>query len=248
MPNGNDYRNLSKKSEDYMAHAINEEGITLLKNSEGFRKVAYQDIGGIWTIGYGFTKGVKKDDTITKAQAEKRLKLEVAEFADGILNLCTVVPNENQLAALVVFAYNIGLEGFSKSTVLRCHNKGNTSGAIKGFGMWNKVKGNVVNGLTLRRAAEAALYAKSVDVVAPSDVEMPQKVDEPKLLSSKTVSASTITAGTSAVALITQTTSSINQAKESTKTLFGEYFPSAAFVLIIVVCGYLIWNKFHGNE
>lgn len=231
-----------------MAHAINEEGIDLLKKSEGFRNTAYQDVGGIWTIGYGFIKGVKEGDRITKPQAEKRLKTEVSEFADGVLNLCVVEPNENQLAALVVFAYNIGLEGFAKSTVLRCHNKGNTAGAIKGFGMWNKVKGNVVNGLTLRRAAEAALYAKAVDSVAPSQVEMPQQVDEPKLISSKTVSASTITAGTSAVALITQTTSSINQAKESTKTLFGEYFPSAAFVIIIAVCGYLIWNKFHGNE
>ena len=53
---------------------MNQDGIDLLKEYEGWRGKPYQHMVGVWTIGYGFTKGVKPGDTITRAQSEARLK------------------------------------------------------------------------------------------------------------------------------------------------------------------------------
>ena len=41
------------------------KGIAFIKQFEGFRGKAYRDVAGVWTIGWGFTSGVKEGDTIT---------------------------------------------------------------------------------------------------------------------------------------------------------------------------------------
>ncbi len=41
-----------------------------LKRDEGCRLEAYQDGVGVWTIGYGHTKGVSPGDTCSQAQAD----------------------------------------------------------------------------------------------------------------------------------------------------------------------------------
>ena len=53
---------------------ISKEGIALIKKFEGIELQAYQDSVGVWTIGYGHTKGVKEGDNISLKQAEKCLK------------------------------------------------------------------------------------------------------------------------------------------------------------------------------
>ena len=59
-------------------------GIQLLKQLEGCKLVAYQCSAGVWTIGYGFTKGVKKGDTMTQQQADARLLAELVEYEDAV--------------------------------------------------------------------------------------------------------------------------------------------------------------------
>lgn len=137
---------------------MNDAGIDLLKDFEGFRERAYLDIVGVPTIGYGFTKDVQLGDHMTQAEGQERLKVELAEFEGGVITSCTRLPSPNQLAALVCLAYNIGLAGFRKSTVLRLHNVGDFSGAADAFRMWCKAGGRVVTGLVNRREAERALY------------------------------------------------------------------------------------------
>ena len=56
--------------------------------SEGIKLDAYQDGGGVWTIGYGHTKNVKQGDKITKEEAEKLYKEDFE--AHGRLFLCSV--------------------------------------------------------------------------------------------------------------------------------------------------------------
>lgn len=137
---------------------MNQAGIDLLKDFEGFRNHAYLDMVGVPTIGYGFTKGVELGDTMTQAEAEDRLKLEMAEFESGVLEMCERLPSPNQSAAMTCLAYNVGLGNFRGSTVLRKHNLGDTIGAADAFRMWNRAGGNVVPGLVTRREAERALY------------------------------------------------------------------------------------------
>jgi lysozyme len=36
-----------------MARQINSPGLSLIASSEGLKLQAYQDVAGIWTIGYG---------------------------------------------------------------------------------------------------------------------------------------------------------------------------------------------------
>jgi GH24 family phage-related lysozyme (muramidase) len=54
---------------------INTEGFKLLTSFEGCKLRAYDDGGGVWTIGYGHTKGVVEGMTITQAQAEQFLRV-----------------------------------------------------------------------------------------------------------------------------------------------------------------------------
>ncbi len=140
---------------------INAAGIALIKHFEGFRDTAYKCPADVWTIGYGFTKGVKPGDTMTEAEATTRLEREVGEFAEGVLKACTRKPTDNQLAATIALAFNIGLGAFQRSSVLRHHNAGNFNQARDAFALWNKAGGKVLAGLVRRRAAEAQLYGST---------------------------------------------------------------------------------------
>ena len=140
---------------------MNQAGIDLLKRFEGFCPAAYPDPatgGEPYTIGYGFTAGVELGDTITREDAEIRLKFEVAAFESGVSKLVTRTPDPNQLAAMVCLAYNIGCGNFEHSTTLRRHNSGDLYGAANAFLLWNKAAGHVMQGLINRREAERALY------------------------------------------------------------------------------------------
>lgn len=49
---------------------VSEKGLAIIKKYEGCRLTAYVCPAGKLTIGYGHTKGVKKGQKITQAQAE----------------------------------------------------------------------------------------------------------------------------------------------------------------------------------
>lgn len=44
---------------------ISNKGLELIKKFEGCRLAAYKDSSGVWTIGYGHTRGVAAGQTIT---------------------------------------------------------------------------------------------------------------------------------------------------------------------------------------
>lgn len=149
-----------------MNKRINQEGLALLKKFEGFSSVAYKDVAGIWTIGYGFIKGVKAGDTITKEDAEKRLKVELISFEACINNNVFRDLTDNEFSALVCLAYNIGCKNFIGSTLCDMLNK-----QVNGFDCslqflkWNKARINgelkEVRGLTNRREMERELFLKA---------------------------------------------------------------------------------------
>jgi lysozyme len=135
-------------------------GLPLVRTSEGLELVAYRDIVGVWTIGYGETRGVYPGMVITADQAETMLEARYDEFEAGVLNLVTRTLSENELGALVSFVYNLGLGAFKSSTLLRKVNA-NDPTAVSEFARWNMAGGKVVKGLVIRRAKEAALFIQS---------------------------------------------------------------------------------------
>ncbi|SEE14291.1 lysozyme [Pseudomonas coleopterorum] len=137
------------------------KGIALIKSAEGLRLKAYPDpgTGGLpWTIGYGSTSGVTRNMVITGAQAEEMLAEDLVRFECIVERAVRVPLNQGQFDALVSFTYNVGEGNFTKSTLLRKLNAGDTAGAAGQFSRWVHAGGKVLPGLVKRRAAERAMF------------------------------------------------------------------------------------------
>lgn len=134
--------------------------IKLIMGFEGCRLRAYQDIVGVWTIGWGETAGVKPGDVWTQEQADERLRARVGFFMLETMRKCPQLFLEppERAAACTSLAYNIGLGAFGASTVCRKTKYQDFEGAARAFLLWNKAGGKAVRGLTIRRQAEAAVY------------------------------------------------------------------------------------------
>ena len=137
---------------------LGERGTEILKYFEGCKLTAYQDSVGVWTIGYGHTKGVYDGMTITQDQAEQMLLSELEEYEGYIEDMVTVPLTQNQFDALVVWIYNLGPTNFRNSTLLKELNAGNYNAAGQEITRWNKAGGKVLAGLVKRREAEAELF------------------------------------------------------------------------------------------
>ena len=134
------------------------KGIALIKEFEGLRLKAYKCPGGVWTIGYGHTAGVKPGMVITEAQAEEYLKANLIAF-ERYLNGLGLALNQNQFDALISFIYNVGTGNFSSSTLLRKVRANPQDNSIMDeFLRWVYSKGRVLSGLQRRRLAEMKLY------------------------------------------------------------------------------------------
>lgn len=133
-------------------------GIALIKSFESLRLEAYKCPAGVWTIGYGHTKGVKSGDVIDAQKAEQLLSDDLKEFEAAVNRECPGI-NQNQFDALVSFTFNCGTGNFLKSTLLKCVKANPANLNIRReFERWNKSGGMVLAGLMRRRRAEADLY------------------------------------------------------------------------------------------
>jgi lysozyme len=141
---------------------INQAGLDLIKHFEGLRLEAYPDPatgGEPVTIGYGHTGGVKMGDKIDQAKADEYLKQDCEKFEKHVSEMVTVEINDNQFAALVSFAYNVGPANLKSSTLLKLLNsKASNEDVGAQFLRWNKAQGKEMPGLTKRRNAEKELF------------------------------------------------------------------------------------------
>jgi lysozyme len=169
-----------------MLREINQAGIDLIKSFEGLldgdpstvNLDPYLDPIGIWTIGWGhaisvggeFLRGKENKARafalypggLTRLQAEALLRADLMDTCRDVQSVVTAGINDNQFAALVSFAFNLGIGNLKKSTLLRLVNAGDFPTASNEFGKWNKAGGKELAGLTRRRAAEAELFRTSV--------------------------------------------------------------------------------------
>jgi lysozyme len=133
--------------------------LALTEQFEGCRLTAYQDVAGVWTIGYGHTgPEVSTGLTITKDQAAQLLQNDVASAAACVNQAVALALNQDEFDALVDFVFNIGRGAFQGSTMLRDLNSGDFADAAEQFDKWDHAGGKVVAGLLRRRQAEQALF------------------------------------------------------------------------------------------
>jgi len=217
-------------------------GIELIKSFEGFRARAYRDSAGIWTLGWGFTRGVRPGDTITRAQADQRLLAELASYEVFVYAATTGVPTtQPQFDALVSLAYNIGIAGLQRSTALRRHRQGQHDAAARAFALWNQAGGRVLPGLTRRRAAEAALYLTPVG--GPSALDMPRAVDPERPLAASEINrAASLAGGTAAVATVAESARTLADVKASATSL-GNWLLPLLLLGIAAACAYIVWQR-----
>lgn len=134
-------------------------GINLIKYYEQCRLRAYQDTGGVWTIGWGHTgPEVKKGLKITQEKADELLREDLREAELVVNQLVPYGLAEHQFDALVSLVFNIGKTAFKNSTLLRMLKLGDILGASKQFGRWIHDNGKKLNGLIERREAERKLF------------------------------------------------------------------------------------------
>lgn len=145
----------------------NQAGLNLMKEFEGLKLEAYLCPANVPTIGYGNTfypdgRKVKMGDKITQKEADEIMQAVLSEFEAGVTRMVTSTVHPNQFAALVSFAYNVGLANLRRSTLLRKVNANPKDPSIREeFLRWNKAAGRELAGLTRRRKAEADLYFKT---------------------------------------------------------------------------------------
>ena len=126
-----------------------------IKRSEACALTAYQDSVGVWTIGYGHTAGVKKNDRITPYQAEQFLREDLSRF-DAIANRVRGINTQGQYDAVLDFIYNCGPTNFSKSTLKQYIEAGRKTWEIQEqFLRWVNAGGKKLGGLVTRRIWEA---------------------------------------------------------------------------------------------
>lgn len=267
---------------------LSEEGRSILKRYETGGKMVngrlvvlksgepaletYIDDAGHATIGWGHTGtldgvplalGMK----ITRAKAEALFSADIDKFERGVLRLIEggAETNQHQFDALVLFAYNVGLgnprikgKGLAPSTLLKKHRAGDYEGAAKQFALWNKAGGRVMRGLTRRRAEEASLYARPVEVPVEertyiADVSKRVEPDAPKSLG---VSKGIIGSITATVTAIPITVEGVSQATSSLRELRGEaeqmqqlaYFSTLLGFIIFALSAYIIWKRFNDRS
>lgn len=142
------------------ATGIEDPARALIREFEGLRLVAYRCPAGVWTIGYGHTRGVKRGQIISPGQAECYLSEDILDAKDAIARQVRVPLTKNQLAALISWVFNLGEGNLRKSTLLKKLNAGDYDVVPSEMKKWNKAGGKVLPGLTRRREAEAELWVR----------------------------------------------------------------------------------------
>ncbi len=140
---------------------ISLENLNYLKQWEGLKLESYQDIRGVWTIGYGHTGSeVCAGQIITEKEAEGLLLKDLVCFEQAVSRLVHVPLTDNQFTTLVSFVFNVGIKSFEKSRMLQKLNKGHYDAVPIELLRWVYHKGKKAPGLINRRAAEIGLWAK----------------------------------------------------------------------------------------
>lgn len=136
----------------------------LCRRFEGFYPKPYLCPAGVPTIGFGATfyeDGTRvslTDPAIDRERAEDLLMWHLkSRFLPAVAALCPGIDDPERLAAIIDFTFNLGAGNLKASTLRRRINEGKWESVPAQLMKWNKAGGRVLNGLTIRRKAEADL-------------------------------------------------------------------------------------------
>ena len=135
-----------------------------VKTAEGFRSEPYLDAVGIPTIGYGTTYYPDKtpvamtDVSISKAEAEILLRNSLQSFLEYVIKYGEANGydwNNNQIASLSSFCYNLGK---SRLKQLTANGTRSNEEIAKKMLLYVNAGGKPLKGLVIRRQEEAAHF------------------------------------------------------------------------------------------
>lgn len=155
-----------------MTDPICPAGLDLIKRFEGFRPSPYLCPAGVWTIGYGATRGLDGDRVtadhpdISEAEAERLLRGDAMRFAAAVDRLVKVPLDADQRGALISFAFNLGAGALQSSTLLRRINGMEWDDVPAQFARWVHGGGRILPGLVRRRQAETDLWVGARPLIA----------------------------------------------------------------------------------
>lgn len=132
--------------------------IAKIKEFESYRPRAYRDAVGVWTCGYGHTRGVTAKTSCTQAQADAWLRQDLAPL-EKRLNGIKDIDSQGKFDACLDFCFNLGLGNFLRSTLLKIIKEGKDVKRIKAeFMRWVYAGGRKFDGLVKRREWEAERF------------------------------------------------------------------------------------------
>jgi lysozyme len=150
---------------------MDPRGSALCKQFEGCHKrlpngmvTAYLCPANVWTLGWGTTgPSIKKGVTISQDAADLLFDRDFGRFTQGVLRQSpSLILYPSRLAAVVCFAYNVGVGAYQASTMRRHIDRGRWEDASAQFPRWVMAGGRQLLGLVRRRAAERALFNSEI--------------------------------------------------------------------------------------
>ncbi|MBL4617536.1 MAG: glycoside hydrolase family protein [Robiginitomaculum sp.] len=163
---------------------ISDAGLKLVKAFEGFRALATLLPNGVWVIGYGHTVSAKKGAVVSESDAEDLLIWDMGNLAVKVSSCIFAPVSQSQMDALLSLAFNIGIDNFTNSEVVRFINEGKLLSAASAFDAWRKAslggREIIIDALVRRRTAEKALFLNVEEgvVLAPSSILHTRKDSE----------------------------------------------------------------------
>ena len=130
---------------------LSPAGLLALAGREGIRTLAYRDSRGIWTIGIGHTAAAGPPDPclgmeITHQEAIDLFRADLKQYVAAVNQAIKVSCTQNQFDAMVSLCFNIGVNGFSLSSVVRDMN----------FGRVGRLRMHSCSGIGRERSSAAA--------------------------------------------------------------------------------------------
>jgi lysozyme len=142
---------------------ISQTGIDLIKNFESLQLDAYRCPAGVWTIGWGHTRGVQPGEHISGERAAELLAADIAEVERDLPSVVHVNLTQGQWDALVSLCFNLcgGALRLPKTCphLVASLNSGDFEGAAgQLLNINHAANGRALPGLTRRREAESKLF------------------------------------------------------------------------------------------